>query len=143
LAGALVGLYAGRSGVLGTLGSVGFLVAFVGTVLVAGAYWQQAFIVPDLAREVPELVETVPPALLVGFFLSLVPFSLGWLLFGVAAFRTRAYPRAAAALLAVGALLTFVSVPFTSVVFAMAVAWMGLSLLPGKTEAVGRAPRVG
>jgi hypothetical protein len=56
---------------------VAFLVAFVGTMLVAGAYWDTAFTVPVLAREVPELVEAGSPGLVM-FGL----FSLGWLLLG-------------------------------------------------------------
>lgn len=77
----LVSLYTGQSG--GALGSVAFLVAFVDTVLVAGAYWDTTFAVPVLAREVPELVEAGPPGLVMfGSNLSFGLFSLGWLLLG-------------------------------------------------------------
>ncbi len=77
----LVSLYAGQSG--GVLGSVAFLVAFVGTMLVAGAYWDTTVTVPVLAREVPELGEAGPLGLVMfGSYLSFGLFSLGWLLLG-------------------------------------------------------------
>src|SRR5215218_10965502 len=60
-----------------------FLVAFVGTILVAGAYWDTTVTVPVLAREVPELVEAGSPGLVMfGSNLSFGLFSLGWLLLG-------------------------------------------------------------
>lgn len=141
LAGGLVSLYAGQSG--GALGSVAFLVAFVGTVLVAGQSWDQAFTVPALARLEPELVEAGPPGLvLFGILLSFAVFSVGWLLFGVAALRTRAYPRVAAVVLMVGAVLAFFPVPFSTIPFGVAVAWMGLSLLSGSGAAAEQPSRV-
>jgi len=141
LAGGLVSLYAGRSG--GALGSVAFLVAFVGTVLVAGVSWGTTFIVPALAREVPELVEAGPPGLVMfGEVLSFGLFSLGWLLFGVAVLRTRTYPRAAAVLLMVGSVLAFFPFPFTVIPFGLAVAWMGLSLLSERGVTAEQPARV-
>ena len=53
---------------------------------------------------------------------------LGWLLVGVAALRARFYPRVAAILLMIGALLILVPLPGTAVVFAVAIAWLGLTL---------------
>jgi hypothetical protein len=50
----LVGLYVRQSEAAGTLGLVGFLVAFAGTVLIAGFLWAGAFIAPAL-------VDTLPP----------------------------------------------------------------------------------
>ena len=140
-AGGLISLYAGRSG--GALGSVAFLVAFVGTVLVAGAYWDMTFTVPALAREVPELVEAGPPGLVMfGNVLSFGLFSLGWLLFWVAVLRTRSYPRGAAVLLMVGSVLAFFPFPFTVIPFGLAVAWMGLSLLSERGAPAEQPARV-
>lgn len=141
LAGGLVSLYAGQSG--GTLGSVAFLVAFVGTVLVVGSYWDAAFTVTALASQAPELVDAGPPGfVLFGVILSFAAFSVGWLLFGVAALRTRAYPRAATVLLMVGAVLAFFPFPFTTIPFGVAVAWMGLILLSGSGTAAEQPSRV-
>ena len=63
----LVGLYENQSEASGSLGFVGFVVAFVGTVLVAGFFWASAFVAPLLAVEAPELlaVRSFP-----GFFRS-------------------------------------------------------------------------
>ncbi len=121
----LVGLYAKQAETSGPLGLVGFVVAFVGTVLVAGFFWTSAFIAPVLAVEAPELlaVRSLP-----GFFRSFVVFGLGWLLFGVATLRGGVYPRAAGVLLIVGAVLSVVRLPLTSVVLGVAVAWMGYVL---------------
>ena len=121
----LVGLYANQSEASGSLGLVGFVVAFVGTVLVAGFFWASAFVAPLLAVEAPELlaVRSFP-----GFFRSFIVFGLGWLLFGVGTLRAGVYPRAAAVLLIVGAVLTVVRLPLTSVVLGAGVAWMGYLL---------------
>jgi hypothetical protein len=131
LLGGLVGLYTGQSHSAGTLGVVvAFLVAFTGTALVVGAIWALAFVAPSVASAAPGLLN-VPPAgaLGVGFMLSFVLGGLGWLLFGVATLRAQVYPRAAAVLLMVGAVLTFVPVPLSALVWEAAIAWLGFSLL--------------
>jgi hypothetical protein len=118
------------------------LVAFVGTVLVAGACWEETFAVPVLAQEAPELYEAGPPTLVtLGFIISFGAFSLGWLLFGVAALRARLYPRVSAVLLIIGAVLSFVSLPFTYMVFGVAVPWMRLNLLSGKGVSASQPTR--
>jgi len=47
----LVGLFVRQAEATGTLGLAGFLVAFVGTVLLAGDLWLEAFAVPYLTQE--------------------------------------------------------------------------------------------
>ena len=141
----LVGLYARQSEAVGPPGLVGFVVAFAGTVLVAGFFWTSAFIAPLLAVEAPELIAAARS--LPGFFRSFVVFGLGWLLFGVATLRAGVYPRAAAVLLVVGAVLTVIPLPLTGVVLAAAVAWMGHVLFGGRgtpaepPERTGCVPR--
>src|SRR5215210_5144576 len=56
----LFGLYASQSEAAGTLGLVGFLVAFLGTALAAGASWAQTFIAPLLATEAPNFSKRNP-----------------------------------------------------------------------------------
>ncbi len=51
----LVGLYISQSQAVGTLGLAGFLLAFLGTVLLAGAFWFELFVTPALAAQAPEL----------------------------------------------------------------------------------------
>ena len=122
----LVGLYARQLEASGLLGLVGFVVAFIGTVLVAGFFWTSAFIAPLLAVEAPELLAVL--VALPGFFRSFIVFAFGWLLFGVATLRAGIYPRAAAVLLIVGAVLVVIPRPLTSIVLAAAVVWMGYVL---------------
>jgi len=70
-----------------------------------------------------------PPAPLnLGFILSQVLFGLGWLLFAIATLRAQVYRRAAAALLAIGAVLAAISLPFTAIILSVAVGWLGYPL---------------
>lgn len=141
LVGGLISLYVGR--LSSTLGIVAFVVAFVGTVLVAGSLWDSAFTVTALAGTAPELYEAELPGLvLFGLVLSFVLFSLGWLLFGVAVLRSRTYSRGSAILLMAGAVLAFFPFPFTFIPFGLAVSWMGSSLLSGRTTVTERPTRV-
>lgn len=127
LVGAVISFYSRFAESAGILGMAGFLTAFAGTILTAGAFWDGTFITPALAADAPELLEAAPPAIvIIGMNLSFVLFSVGWLLLGLAMLRTRAYPRPAAALLMLGAILAFISMPFTYIPFGLTVAWMGL-----------------
>ena len=135
----LVGLYARQLETSGLLGLVGFVVAFIGTVLVAGFFWTSAFIAPLLAVEAPELlmVRALP-----GFFRSFIVFGFGWLLFGIATLRAGIYPRAAAVLLMVGAVLVVIPWPLTSIVLDAAVGWMGYVLFKGRGASAENPERV-
>ena len=137
----LVGLYARQSEQAGTLGLVAFLAAFAGMLMVFGFVWANAFILPELAVEFPDYLRgwfEEPPVILgAAFFIGLVLFDLGWLLFGVASLRAGVFPRGAAILTIIGAVLDFV-VFFLGVsagingivglVLRGAIVWMGLSL---------------
>lgn len=129
----LVGLYTSQSQAAGILGLVGFLVAFLGTVLLVGALWFELFITPALAAEAPELVEAELG--LPGFILMLLFGAVGWVLFGVATLRAGVYPRWAAVLLIVGGLLAFFPLPLAGIIFSIAVAWLGFILFTGRGEA--------
>jgi hypothetical protein len=135
----LLALYVRQSEAAGALGLIGFLVAFFGTVLAAGFFWASAFIAPALADVAPEFLDEGPPP---GFFLTAIAFVLGWLLFAVGTLRARIFPRAAAILLIVGAVLIVVPLPFTFVVFAVAVAWLGFVLFTGREASTEQPPRV-
>ena len=135
---ALVGLYARQAEVTGPLGFVGFIVAFVGTVLVAGFAWASLFVAPALATAAPEFLNTGPPP---GLLPTFIPFAVGWLLFGIASLRGRVYPRWAAILLIVGAVPSIL--PFTQVLLGVAVAVLGLYHFTGRDAAEAqRTPRV-
>lgn len=146
---ALVGLYAYQSEAAGALGLVGFLVALVGTGLLVGMMWTLAFVVPSAAIEAPAFLDAEQTAgpLDMGFMLSGIVVALGWALFGVATLRARVFPRIAAIVLIIGALLTVLPLPATTLVIDVAVAWLGLALLSGQRRsasdtAVGAQPRV-
>lgn len=150
LQGGLIGLYARQSEQVGLLGFAGFLVAFIGQALVICVYWFRVFVETPIAQLVPELYEAgLLGAGLTGFGI-LLPYglyALGWFLFGMATFRARVYPRAAAVLLMVGAVpiafpLSPVIGALGGAVFDVAVAWLGYSLLSDRGEPVQQPARV-
>ncbi len=140
----LVGLYARQSEAAGILGLVGFVAALFGTVLALGVIWAQLFVAPSLAVEAPRILDTEPTgALALGFILTFSVFlPLGWLLFGVATLRARVYPRAAAILLIVGAVIGALPIPLTGIVLDVAVAWLGFIVFTGRDEAAQQPSRV-
>ena len=135
----LVGMYARQLETSGLLGLVAFILAFIGTVLVAGFFWTSAFIAPLLAVEAPELLMV---RVLPGFFRSFIVFGFGWLLFGIATLRAGIYPRAAAVLLIFGAVLVVIPWPLTSIVLDAAVVWMGYVLFKGRGTLAENPERV-
>ncbi|MCA1718747.1 MAG: hypothetical protein LC781_18630 [Actinobacteria bacterium] len=74
-----------------------------------------------------------------GFILSTTAVGLSWALFGVAMLRARVYPRVAAILLIIGALLVIVPLPATGFVIDAALIWLGVNAL----RAEGGAPATG
>ncbi len=134
----LVGLYTSQSQAAGILGLVGFLVAFLGTVLLVGALWFELFITPALAEQAPELVGAELG--LPGFILMVLFGAVGWVLFGVTTLRAGVYPRWAAVLLIVGGVLAFFPLPLAGIIFSVAVAWLGFILFTGGGEAMSEQP---
>jgi len=134
--GGLVGLYAGQLQAAKTLGIFGFLLAFFGTALMIGAAWFEAFATRTLALAVPGFFEDDPAGWLGwGMGLAYVLAALGWLVFGLATLRAHVYPRWAAILLIVGAVLLGLPVPGLEIVFAVAIAWLGFVLFTGRAAA--------
>jgi hypothetical protein len=143
----LVALYVRQSEAAGVLGFVGFLIAFLGTALALGTVWAQLFVAPSLATETPGVLDNEPTGMLAaGFMITfMIVFPLGWLLFGIATLRAQVYPRAAAIVLIVGSVITFLPLPLTGLVLDVAVAWLGLTLMSGQVTAqatAGAQPRV-
>lgn len=140
----LVGLYAGQAETSGGLGFLGFVVAFLGTALMVGAFWESAFAEPAIAEVAPEVfrLEQAPAWLDLGFTVTFALVSLGWLLFGIATLRARVYPRIAAILLIVGAVASLVPVRLTELILAVAIGWLGVALFSGRAGTDQRSPRV-
>ena len=146
---ALTGIYAQQASATGKLGLVGYLTASLGTVLVAGDWWYEAFIGPMLRQQAPELLNTaISGSILIGAALTFVIFAAGWVIFALATFRAGVAPRGAAVLMLLGGIagiLTLIS-PF-QVPLALAVGWMGLWLVrsgsrenqPTRSEATATA----
>lgn len=145
----LFGLHARQAEAAVPLGTVGFLAAFSGTALAVGSFWATAFFAPAMAAMDPvafDAGEGPPGRLANAFVVTMGTFVLGWMLFGVSAWRARVYPRAAALLLILGSPLavgTLLVVGFpTGVFFSAAVAWLGYTLWSEKAAPVGQPARV-
>jgi len=140
---ALVGLYAGQAEAAGVLGAVGFLLALVGTALLVGSAWDQVFLFPALAQAAPAFMDAdLTFAERVGSMLSMGLLVIGWLVFAVSTLRARIYPRAAAVVLLIGVVVGAIPLPLTTIVFGVAVAWMGVLLLTRIGGATGQSSRV-
>jgi hypothetical protein len=119
---------------------VAFLLALVGTTLMVGSDWSEVFLAPILAEAAPAVVEQPPMRLMVGFLINYALESLGWLLFGVAAWQAQVFPRAATLLLIVGPFLPFVGPSWIFVVWNGAVVWLGLVVWQAHRPASAVAP---
>jgi hypothetical protein len=127
---ALTAVYVGHQGALGVLGLVGYLTAAAGTVLVAGDWWFEAFAVPMIGSQAPEILKLPPGgSVLVGAMVTSALFAAGWIAFGVAVFRSGAFFRPAAVLVVVGGAcgVLALSTPY-QVPLAVAVGWIGYML---------------
>jgi hypothetical protein len=127
---ALSAVYAGHQQALGRLGLIGYVAATMGTVLVAGDWWFEAFVVPMIGAQAPEVLNLPPGgSVLVGALITAGLFAAGWITFGVAVLRSGALSRTAGVLLVVGGVcgILALSTPY-QIPLAVAVAWMGFSL---------------
>jgi hypothetical protein len=100
----LPGLYGAHSVRMGRLGSVGFLLAFTGTTLVAVS-GNFGFLAPVLAAESPATIDAIniyPPEVALDA-VAFVGFVVGFGLFGMAMVKTATLPRFSGLLVAVGA----------------------------------------
>jgi hypothetical protein len=99
----LVGIYGPQSAALGAFGLWSFVVAFLGTALTVGNVWAEVFVWPTLTEVDPNAlsgtITGASPYLVAGLNVSFPLFGIGLILFGVAAFWARVYPRWASALL--------------------------------------------
>ncbi len=123
---ALIGLYTPQRGTTGTLGWIGFLLAFIGTSITFLVVLIYATVASPMTPADPGFLEAGPPG---PFILYFPLFFLGWFLLGAAFLRSSVYPRPAALLLMVGAVLTLYPHPITNIVFSAAITWLGLALL--------------
>jgi hypothetical protein len=100
----LPGLYATASTRMGRLGLVGFLLAFLGTTLVAVS-GNFGFLAPVLAAESPATIDAInlyPPVVALNG-VAFAGFVVGFVMFGLAMARIPTLPRPSGLLVAVGA----------------------------------------
>ena len=71
--------------------------------------------------------------------MTFITFAVGWLLFGIATLLARVYPRIPTILVMIGAVIAVLPLPFTGIVLAIAVAWLGFDLFTG-SEALTEQP---
>lgn len=136
---ALLGLYARHAGQLGRLGAVGFTFSLVGMVVAACAFYWEAFLLPPIARQDPELFAWDGPVVtdwgvrsgaLAGLWV------VGLALLAIALGRAGVLPRAvtytftlsaAAFALLAGPFVPVLDV-LATIVFAASYAWLGVAL---------------
>lgn len=110
LAIALVALYGRMGPRAGRFGLVAFLTALVGTIAQGGNMWFDGFAAPWLAEVAPQaLGAELTAILLIGAQASYALVALGWVLFGIAAWRSRLVPAGVALAVVAGGVLAFQS----------------------------------
>ena len=144
---ALTGLYLRQADAAGKLGLGGYLIAFLGTLLIAGDWWFESFIAPQLAAVAPEVMSgAITGSMALGAAATFGLFAVGWTVFGIATFRANVFPRPAAGLLIFGGLVGILagSTPY-QLPLAIAVGWIGVSLLglqAGRADVASPSPAV-
>ena len=146
----LVGLYGARAERLGGVGAVGFVSAVVGLVMTASVSYAEAFLLPVIARDHPEVFDWDGPVTTSWAVRLTTGLALLWLvglvLLGFALRRSGEVPAGAALTLAIGAvaftvfggLLIPVLAPLSTLALAVGYAWIGWALWTGTTgRAVG------
>jgi hypothetical protein len=135
----------------GRLGWTGFALAFVGTYLLGGVMFFDAYITPAIAANAPALMDAngplnTPPTVL-AFAVAGVLWGVGYLVLGIVAWRAAILPRWASALLIVGSIVInlppqpigfapLVAIAIGAVIFGVALSawgyaiWTGASVLP-------------
>ncbi len=94
----------------GRLGVVATIVAVVGTMMLGGDLWFETFAVPWLGEQAPHALDTDPTTLLaLGAISSYLLFAIGWVIYGLASFRARVFPRGISLAIAVGGVLGFMA----------------------------------
>jgi hypothetical protein len=155
----LVGLLVRQLDRAGWLGTIGFVVAFVGTASFVMGAMIEAFIIPFMGLQMPGIEKgPPPPGIGEAFMVITLLFGLGHLILGVATYRAAVLPRSVGALLVVGSLAMLVLGKIeeaflgTDVLWALgpvldgaALIWLGYNLWSGTPDlqlTVRRTPRI-
>ena len=134
---ALVGAYGWGVHKAGRFGVIAFVSALVGTMLLGGDLWFETFAVPWIADQAPAAFDTDPTMVLaIGAIASYLSFAIGWALFGIAAYRARAFPRVICVAIVVGGVIGFKALlaPF-AIPIALAILSLGVWMIRSKASA--------
>ena len=107
----LVGLFAHQRRQLGLVGVIGLLLSVAGMLVYLGFQFDLAFVWPVLAQQTPRLLDfegpmfRAPSYAFVHFWMGPVT-TVGVLVFGIAIYRARVFPRWSAVLFIIGMILT-------------------------------------
>ena len=128
---ALVAVYWRQAGEAGLLGAIAFCIAATGTMALAGDMWFEGFAVPWLAQVAPSVFAVARTgSLLTAWLVSVVLFSLGWVMFGLTSLRARVLAPALSIAVAIGGLLGFqAAMPPWGIGLGLAVAATGVWLI--------------
>jgi hypothetical protein len=141
---ALVAIFEWEAHAAGWLGVLGLCTAIVGTVVMAGDWWYEAFAVPWIAEDAPALVEAgVGARVLVGGLISFALFGIGWILFGAASLRAGVFPAGISIGIIAGGLVSALPIAgaylYGHIVLGMTVGSLGLWMMRRSAAAVGLA----
>lgn len=125
----VVGVYASHPETPNAFGFVSFVAALVGTALLAGDHWMEAFAAPHLADVAPEVVTDPRGLVVVGAVGTFAVFAMGWLCFAVASHRAGLIARPAAAAIVLGAVLGAPPGSPGKVLFGLGLVAMGMSFI--------------
>ena len=143
----LVGLYARQVEKTGWLGLVGFVLAFIGTVLVDSIFVMASTVIHVVAVQAPALFDQAAAPPTFGVLVVVLGYILGYILFGIATMRAGVLPRGSGLLLIIGSAMFMISeaVPLNAslshlivtigdVIFGAGFVWMGFALWSEKRE---------
>jgi hypothetical protein len=92
----------------GKFGVFATLAALIGTMALGGDMWFETFAIPWIADEVPGAFDTDPTVVFaLGALSSYLLMAIGWVLFGIASYRARIFPRTLSVALVIGGLLAY------------------------------------
>lgn len=142
---ALTGLYAAQSQRAGVLGLAGYVLGMLGLAGNVGLRFIFGFVAPILMAQYPEAAAAVGAGpLMAAMSITFLVYAAGYIAFGLATWRAGLLPRWAAALVVVGALLSYVLVGLSFNVGGLLVnvgmIGLGGALVAGRAEAETETP---
>ncbi len=142
---AFMGIYAAQSRKAGVLGLIGFVITQISLILNVCMRYLYTFVAPVLLSQYPEAITAVGQT---GAWNSIVMatlwlFVLGYVLFGAATIRARVLPKAAAWMLIVGAVLSYLlmmlPINIGGILANAALVWIGWTLWTTRSRAASQA----